>query len=445
VSDRYSSLARTAVGGFLVKRLGLPDPVPLDRFRPGGPLVVGPVLVGGGGWCRGAAVEAVAAAGGEVVTAAPADGSLGAVVYDASAIATVSDLVELQRFVSPVVRRLRRCGRVVVVGAVPDTTGSVAARAAQRGLEGFTRSLGKEVGRGCTVQLVYVAPGAETAIGSTLRFLLSPKSAYVSGQVIRVGAPVGAGGGAGDPDAPLAGRLALVTGASRGIGAAIARTLHRDGARVLGIDVPQAADALKRLVDEVGGDRLCLDITAVDAPQRVARKVAELAEGVDVVVHNAGITRDRRLANMTAERWQQVIDVNVAAQIRITEELLDQDRIRPNGRVIAISSISGIAGNPGQTNYATSKAAVIGSVEAFAERVRDRGITVNAVAPGFIETSMTAPVPLVVKEAARRMNSLNQGGQPVDVAETVSWLAAPDSGGVTANVVRVCGQSLLGA
>ena len=125
--------------------------------------------------------------------------------------------------------------------------------------------------------------------------------------------------------------------------------------------------------------------------------------------------------------------------------VLDQDRIRPNGRVIAVSSLSGIAGNPGQTNYATSKAAVIGSVEAFAEVVRDRGITVNAVAPGFIETSMTAPVPLLVKEAARRMNSLHQGGQPVDVAETVGWLAAPDSGGVTANVVRVCGQSLLGA
>jgi 3-oxoacyl-[acyl-carrier protein] reductase len=445
VSDRYSSLARTPVGGFLVKRLGLPDPVLLDRFRPGGPLVVGPVLVGGAGRCRGAAVAAVAAAGGKVVTAVPSGGSLGAIVFDASAIATVSELVELQRFVSPVVRRLRRCGRVVVVGALPETTGSIAARTAQRGLEGFTRSLGKEVGRGSTVQLVYVAPGAETAIGSTLRFLLSPKSAYVSGQVIRVGVPVGAGDSAVDPEAPLAGRLAVVTGASRGIGAAIARTLHRDGAKVLGIDVPQAADALQRLVEEVGGDRLCLDITSEDAPQRIARKIAEVAEGVDVVVHNAGITRDRKLANMTSERWQQVLDVNIAAQVRITEQLLDEDRIRPSGRIVAVSSISGIAGNPGQTNYATSKAAVIGSVEAFAELVRDRGITVNAVAPGFIETSMTAPVPLLVKEAGRRMNSLHQGGQPVDVAETVAWLASPDSGGVTANVVRVCGQSLLGA
>jgi 3-oxoacyl-[acyl-carrier protein] reductase len=445
VTDRYSSLARTAVGGFLVKRLRLPNPVPLTRFVPGQPVVAGPVLVGGDGWCRGAAVAAVAAAGGDVVTAAPADGDVGAVVYDATAISSVADLARLQAFFTPVVRRLRRCGRVVVIGAAPNTTGSVAGRTAQRALEGFTRSLGKEVGRGSTVQLVYVAPQAERAIGSTMRFLLSAKSAYVSGQVIVVTDPIRADVDAVDPATPLAGRLAVVTGASRGIGAAIVRTLHRDGARVLGIDVPAAADALQRLVEEVDGERLSLDITSVDAPQRIARKVAQVADGADILVHNAGITRDRRLANMTSERWAQVVDVNIGAQLRITEELLDHDLIRPNGRIVAVSSIAGIAGNPGQTNYATSKAAVIGSVEAFAALVRDRGITVNAVAPGFIETSMTAPVPLLVKEAGRRLNSLHQGGQPVDVAETVAWLASPDSGGVTANTVRVCGQSLLGA
>jgi 3-oxoacyl-[acyl-carrier protein] reductase len=148
---------------------------------------------------------------------------------------------------------------------------------------------------------------------------------------------------------------------------------------------------------------------------------------------------------MTAERWTSVIDVNVGAQVRITDELLRQDLVRANGRVVAVSSIAGIAGNPGQTNYATSKAAVIGLVEAFAAQVRDKGITVNAVAPGFIETQMTASVPLVIREAGRRMNSMHQGGLPVDVAEAVAWLAAPDSGGVTANTVRVCGQSLLGA
>jgi 3-oxoacyl-[acyl-carrier protein] reductase len=446
VPDRYSALARTPVGSFLVKRLGLPDPVPLTRFTPGEAPVVEPVLVAGEGRCRAAAIAAVAAAGGGVLTAPSAEGVLGAAVYDASAISTVSDLVGLQQFFTPLVRRLRRCGRVVVLGTTPEEAEGTSARIAQRALEGFTRSLGKEVGRGSTVQLVYIAPAAEAALASTLRFLLSPKSAYVSGQVVRVTRPaVAADSIAVDVDAPLAGKLAMVTGASRGIGAAIARTLHRDGARVVGVDVPQAADAMQRLANDLGGERVSLDITAVDAPQRIARRLAELAQGVDIVVHNAGITRDRRLSNMTAERWRSVIDVNVGAQLRITDELLRQDLVRTNGRVVAVSSIAGIAGNPGQTNYATSKAAVIGLVEAFAAQVRDRGITVNAVAPGFIETQMTASVPLVVREAGRRMNSMHQGGLPVDVAEAVAWLAAPDSGGVTGNTVRVCGQSLLGA
>jgi 3-oxoacyl-[acyl-carrier protein] reductase len=444
VSDRYTSLARTAAGRFLVKRLGLPDPVPLARFSPGGPLLVEPVLVGGEGRCRGAAIASLAAAGGEVFTAAPRDGLFGALLYDASALSSASELVGIQQFLTPVIRRLHSCGRVVVLATTPDAAGTVSARIAQRALEGFTRSLAKEVGRGSTVQLVYVMPGAEAAIASTLRFLLSAKSAYVSGQVIRVDTPVGPNGAA-DLDAPLAGKLAVVTGASRGIGAAIARTLHRDGARIVGVDVPQAADAMQRMADEVDGERVSLDITSVDAPQRLARRLADTDGGVDIVVHNAGITRDRRLANMTSERWIQVIDVNVTAQARITSELLAQDLIRPGGRVVCVSSIAGIAGNPGQTNYATSKAAVIGLVEAYAGSTRDQGITVNAVAPGFIETSMTATVPLLIKEAGRRMNSMRQGGLPVDVAETVAWLAAPDSGGVTANTVRVCGQSLLGA
>jgi 3-oxoacyl-[acyl-carrier protein] reductase len=446
VPDRYQSLSRTAVGGFLVRRLGLPDPVPLTRYSPDGPVLVERVLVGGEGHCRSETIAALAPLGGELLTAPPGDGGrVGSVLYDATAMSSVSELGGLQQFVTPLVRRLRHCGRVVVIGQSPELAGSVSAQIAQRALEGFTRSLGKEVGHGSTVQLVYVAPGGESALGSTLRFLLSPKSAYVSGQVIRVAGPGVPADAAFDLDAPLAGKVALVTGASRGIGAAIARTLHRDGARIVAVDVPQAADATQRLADELGGERLSLDVTSVDAPQRIARRLSELAGGVDIVVHNAGITRDRRLANMTAERWSAVVDVNVAAPERITGELLDQDLIRPGGRVIAVSSIAGIAGNPGQTNYATSKAGVIGLVDALATRTRDRGITVNAVAPGFIETQMTASVPLVIREAGRRMNSMHQGGHPIDVAETVAWLAKPDSYGVTGNTVRVCGQSLVGA
>jgi 3-oxoacyl-[acyl-carrier protein] reductase len=344
-----------------------------------------------------------------------------------------------------VLRSLEECPHVVVLGTHPGDARPASAQVAHRALEGFTRSLAKEIGRGGTVQLVYVAPGAEDRIASTLTFLLSPKAAYVSGQVVRIGTDVAPADDPADPVRPLTGRMAIVTGAARGIGAAIAQVLHRDGAHVVGVDVPQAAADLEELMDELEGDTIVLDVTAVDAPQRIARSVSDLHGGVDVVVHNAGITRDKRLANMTEDRWTSVIDVNLAAPERITTELLDRSLIRPNGRIIGVASIAGIAGNSGQTNYATSKAGVIGLVEALAPIAAAQGVTVNAVAPGFIETQMTAKVPVVLREAGRRMNSLSQGGLPVDVAETVAWYADPRSYGVTGNVVRVCGQSLLGA
>jgi 3-oxoacyl-[acyl-carrier protein] reductase len=292
---------------------------------------------------------------------------------------------------------------------------------------------------------VYVGRGAEDRIASTMTFLLSPKSAYVSGQVIRITDTVAAADTPVDPARSLTGKIALVTGASRGIGAAIAGVLHRDGAVVVGVDVPQQAAALHQVMTELQGDAVSLDITAVDAPKRIARVLRETHGGVDIVVHNAGITRDKRLANMTEERWSPVIAVNLTAPERMDAELLEQGLFRANGRVVGVSSIAGIAGNNGQTNYATSKAGIIGLVEATVPIAAEQGVTVNAVAPGFIETQMTAKVPTVLREAGRRMNSLSQGGLPVDVAETVAWFADPRSYGVTGNVVRVCGQSMLGA
>jgi 3-oxoacyl-[acyl-carrier protein] reductase len=148
---------------------------------------------------------------------------------------------------------------------------------------------------------------------------------------------------------------------------------------------------------------------------------------------------------MDEARWQQVIDVNLIAPQRIDAALFTRDAVRENGRIVLLSSISGIAGNAGQTNYATSKAGLIGMAQTWAKRTGARGVTINAVAPGFIETAMTAAMPLATREVGRRMNSLAQGGLPVDVAETVAWLSSPGSGGVNGNVVRVCGQSLIGA
>jgi 3-oxoacyl-[acyl-carrier protein] reductase len=442
--DRYQELAKTPIGKFVVSNLGLPNPRPLPRYSVGDPLVAGRVLVGGGR-LREVAAKIAADGGGQVVSALAHGEHAHALVFDASDIDSVDGLTALHDFFSPVVRSLTSGGRVVVLGAPPRLAGGVSAQIAQRALEGFTRSLGKEVGHGSTVQLVYVEPGADDRLVSTLEFLLSAKSAYVSGQVVRIGLEVDAPPLERDPLRPLAGKVAVVTGAARGIGAEIARVLTRDGATVVGVDVPQAASDLQSLMDELGGTRMSLDITAPDAAKRMAASIARDHGGVDVVVHNAGITRDKKLANMPTDRWTSVLAVNLAAPETITREFLDQGLIRANGRVVGVSSMTGIAGNLGQTNYAASKAGVIGLVDAFAPEAAGRQITVNAVAPGFIETQMTAHIPFLMREASRRMNSMAQGGQPVDVAEAVAWLADPGSYGVTGQVLRVCGQSLIGA
>ena len=449
MTDRYQAFVRSPIGKLLVKNLGLPNPVPLDRYSPGAPLVDGTVVVGGEG--RVAAALPALLKGLDVapvtdVDAAATEGSRHkALVFDASGIDDVAGLSTLRDFFTPLMRSLETCPRLVVIGTDPAGLAGEA-RVAQRALEGFTRSLGKEVGRGGTSQLVYLAPKAqEAALTSTLAFLLSPKSAYVSGQVVRVGA-TGVTKAAEVPDwrRPLEGKVALVTGASRGIGEQIARVLHRDGATVVGVDVPQAADELITLTKELGGDHLVLDITARDAPQRIAQHLRDKHGGVDVVVHNAGITRDKKLANMQADRFDSVLAVNLAAPERITRELLDQGVVNDNGRIVGVASIAGIAGNVGQTNYATSKAGVIGLVDAFATEVSN-GITVNAVAPGFIVTRMTAQVPFATREIGARLNAMSQGGLPIDVAETIAWYASPGSTAVNGNVVRVCGQMMLGA
>lgn len=448
MSDKYQSFTASPIGKLLVKNLGLPSPMKLDRYVAGAPLVDGTVVVGGRGRLAESLTGLLDLVGISAVETATDGASYKGLVFDATGLTDAGQLVALRDFFTPLLRSLDRCPRIVVIGTPPEqVTGSE--RVAQRALEGFTRSLGKELGRGGTVQLVYVAEGAESAVTSTLAFLLSPKSAYVSGQVVRIGATGTTKAVAvKDWERPLTGKIALVTGASRGIGEQIARVLHRDGATVVGVDVPQAASELQALMKELDGDFLTLDITGKDAPQRIAHHLKEKHGGVDVVVHNAGITRDRKLANMVrtdaGDRWDSVIAVNLTAPERISRELLDQGVINKNGRIIGVASIAGIAGNVGQTNYATSKAGVIGLVDSLADELKN-GITVNAVAPGFIITAMTAAVPFATREVGQRLNAMSQGGLPVDVAETIAWYANPGSTAVNGNVVRVCGQMMLGA
>ncbi|MZF84778.1 3-oxoacyl-ACP reductase [Streptomyces sp. SID5643] len=434
MADRYLSFTASGPGRFLTRRLGLPQPAALSRWSPERPALDGGLrhLTAGRSGLDLAPVLARTGMG-------PAgSGRAAAVVLDATGVRDVEALAEVHAVLHPVVRSVAPSGRVVVLGA-PLDPGDHHQAAAQQALEGFTRSLGKEIGRGRTVNLVRLTDAA--AAESTLRFLLSPKSAYVSGQVIEVGAPRETA--PPDGDRPLTGRTALVTGAARGIGEAVAETLARDGARVVVLDVPQAEQDARRVADRLGGTALLLDMTSADAGARIAEA---LPDGLDLLIHNAGITRDRRLVNMPSERWISVLEVNLASVLRTTDALLKNGTLKRGGRIVATASIAGLAGNAGQTNYGASKAGVVGLVRSLAPRaLEEHGVTVNAVAPGFIETKMTAAVPLFIREAGRRMNSLAQGGLPVDVAETTAWLAHPASGAVNGQVVRVCGQSLLGA
>jgi 3-oxoacyl-[acyl-carrier protein] reductase len=423
--DRYQQFVGSTPGRFVARRTGLPQPVPLRRYEPGQPLLDGPAAVGG----SDTVTRLLAAAGIEVV--ADSD-EFAALVFDASSLRGTDELARVYEFFHRVIRRLAPSGRVLVIA---DPGQVVVARA----LEGFVRSVGKELRGGATAQLVLAAPGAD--VESTVRFLLSARSAYVSGQVVRLGEavpdrPV-------DWERPLVGKVAVVTGAARGIGAAIASVLARDGADVVCVDVPGQGEALADTANRVGGTAFALDITGGEAPASLAAHLVERHDGVDVVVHNAGITRDRTLARMGEDEWGAVLAVNLASVERLNAALLDV--MRRGGRIVCVSSVSGIAGNRGQVNYATSKAGLIGVVEALAPSIAARQCTINAVAPGFIETRMTAAMPLATREAGRRLNSLAQGGLPVDVAETVAWLASPGSAGVNGNVVRVCGQSLIGA
>ena len=242
----------------------------------------------------------------------------------------------------------------------------------------------------------------------------------------------------------LQGKVALVTGASRGLGAADMRILARDGATVIGLDVPPLEADLKALAEELGGGYIVGDITSPDAPAEIAEYIKKNHGGVDVVVHNAGITRDKRLRNMKPENWNLVVDISVGAPQRITDHLLDAGLINDGGLVVGIASIAGIAGNNGQTNYASAKAGVIGWIQSLAARAAAKGIRANVIAPGFMETEMVKTIPLGIREAGRRMNSMSQGGQPVDVAETIAYLCDPASSGVDGQVIRVCGQNLIG-
>ncbi|MCV9995996.1 3-oxoacyl-ACP reductase [Paeniglutamicibacter sp. ZC-3] len=445
MADKYLELVNSGFTKKLAKSLGLPRPSILRRHVPGAPLLPGPLLLLGNSPSTQELADTLLGWGLDVRRHAVGVSTLGGILL------LLDDLIAPEGLSAPMLaagqalRQLAPGGRVVGISRAALSTDAPAVAAVRQGIDGALRSVGRELRGGATANGVVlgegVAPTAPSALAA-LRFLLSGRSAYVNGQFLAIDSAEGKL--PEDFGRPLAGKVAVVTGAARGIGAAIAATLHRDGATVVVVDVPAAGDALAKVANQVSGTALQLDVTRADAGEKIIEHALARHGHLDIVIHNAGITRDKLLANMDAARWDSVIAVNISSQLAMNAAFLAADL--PGLRIVSLASTSGIAGNRGQTNYAASKAGVIGMVRASAPAFAAKGGGINAVAPGFIETDMTARIPVATRAVARMlMPSLMQGGLPVDVAEAIGFLASDAAAGINGRTLRVCGQSLVGA
>ena len=450
-TDGYTRFVNRPLGKKVAKTVGLPQPIPLRRHTKGAPLVSGTILILG----KSQAADAIAKQLWEEEYDVRRDPGLkqkfSAIIVALDEVQSPSDLSQLVLETGSALRGLEANGRVITILRDPNESTvatDASATATRHSVEGFTRSLGKEMRRGATTNGIVLADGVDmdsAPAQAALRFLLSGRSAYVAGQFLTVSS--NAGSIPADWDTPLADKVIIVTGAARGIGEAISHVLARDGATVIGVDMPAAGEALTEVMNAVGGIAVQLDITADDAGDQLLAKAGERFGRLDGIVHNAGITRDKLLANMDAGRWDSLIAVNLSAPLRINDQLLKargQGVLADKFRITSLSSTSGIAGNRGQTNYGAAKAGIIGMTQALAPVLGETGGSINAVAPGFIETAMTDAMPTATREVARRMNSLQQGGRPVDVAEAIAFFNSDASAGINGTTLRVCGQAMIG-
>ena len=248
-------------------------------------------------------------------------------------------------------------------------------------------------------------------------------------------------------DWSVEGKVALVTGASRGIGRAIAVRLAEMGARVacVATRAENCSDTVSACLEHTeGAAAYGVDVSSTDEVAELVKEVQSELGGIDILVNNAGITQDQLLLRMTEDDFDRVVDVNLKGSWNFLKAAA-RPLMKSGGRVINISSVVGVTGNAGQANYAASKAGVIGLTRSVAKELAGRGVCVNAVAPGFIETQMTAAIPTMIREASRRMSALSQGGEPRDVAELALFLASPGAVGLTGGVFRICGGHIAGA
>lgn len=233
---------------------------------------------------------------------------------------------------------------------------------------------------------------------------------------------------------------ALVTGASRGIGAAIARRLAKDGWVVVGTaTTPRGAEAISSALSEFGGRGLVMNVTDPASVQAGLGEIQSREGGIEVLVNNAGITRDNLLMRMKDDEWDSIIETNLTAAVRLTQKLLKGMMKARRGRIILIGSVVGSSGNAGQTNYAAAKAGLAGFARSLAREVGSRNITVNTVAPGFIDTDMTRDLPEATRAKLLEGIPLGRLGQPDEIAAAVSFLASPGAGYITGETLHVNG------
>jgi 3-oxoacyl-[acyl-carrier protein] reductase len=233
-------------------------------------------------------------------------------------------------------------------------------------------------------------------------------------------------------------KVVLITGVSGGIGKAIAKKFTAAGAKVALNDIVQAEDALKSLAQELGGRYFLADVSKLEEVEKMIQDIKKEFGRLDVLVNNAGITQDRTLAKMTKEEWQKVIDIDLTGVFNCTKAALPLI-IQNQGKIISISSLVGQRGNFGQTNYAAAKAGIIGFTKALAKEVGRFGVTVNAIAPGFIETRLTENLPPELKETIKKFTPLGRFGKPEEVANAVAFLASDQANFITGTVINIDG------